>query len=201
MITSCRREPAIFLLGPCAALLPAHADHVRGPNVSGMDFESPGLRTSSRSWIWSSCPGRAILSVSARLTHIRAITGSQLRRTMERVDDVDQAASFIGSATPRRSTQTLAVTRVAAHCPDRDPVCVHTNWHDGRRGAHSPRLGTAPSTRANPIWHVRNANAFSSPLQRTSVVAGEISHDLSRQVVRRCLSHYDDWRRDFLANA
>ena len=26
---------------------------------------------------------------------------------MERVDDVDQAASFIGSATPRRSTRTL----------------------------------------------------------------------------------------------
>ena len=123
MITSCRREPAIFLLGACPALLLAHSDHLRRPNVAGMDLESPGLRTGSRSWIWSSCPGRAILSVSARLTHIRAITGSQLRRTMERVDDVDQAASFIGSATPRRSTRTLDSLDSRIRVQDASTLC------------------------------------------------------------------------------
>jgi len=85
----------------------AHIGTWGRPKVPGTDLESPRLRTSSRSWIWSSCPGRAILNISARLTHIRASTGSQLRRAMERVDDVDQAASFHGSAAPRRSTQTL----------------------------------------------------------------------------------------------
>ena len=103
---------------------PAHADHVRRPNVAGMDLESPGLRTGSRSWIWSSCPGRAILSVSARLTHIRAITGSQLRRTMERVDDVDQATSFIGSTTPRRSTRTLAVANMSTRDSPEAPIRI-----------------------------------------------------------------------------
>jgi len=86
----------------------AHIGTWGRPKVPGTDLESPRLRTSSRSWIWSSCPGRAILKHQRSSNpHSSEHGGRSSAGAMERSMMWIKQLSFHGSAARRRSTQTL----------------------------------------------------------------------------------------------